>query len=203
MATDAGGTHSQKVEVHLGETAQPTKGKSPEEVYGQMPARFLPKEGYELIGSLVKVDPTLAKHLTKLLKGVELTPDEDSPTGYREKQIPGVIAFCNNDGVEKISDFLSLHINTPLSYKERGYSATGTAGKLAKQFNKDIAANFERWEITNPSLIPQIVSLVFQFIRAAQGQSSDLPEGLLSGGALRPKAAESPTLKVEKGRIGV
>ena len=195
-------SHSQKMEVHL-EGAIKDKEKAEAENYPQMPQRFLPKEGYELIGTLVKVDPTLAKYLYRLLKGKELSPDEDSPTGYKERMLEGVNPFCNDDGVEKITDFLLLHVNTPLSYKEKGQTAAQTAGHLAKQFNKDLAANFERWNVQNPSLIPQLVALVFQFIRAAQGQSTNLPEGLLSGGALRPKGGNENNIKPEKGRVGI
>lgn len=190
-------THSQKVEVHLGEKEHE---KEAGEYRPQVPPRFMPKEGYELIGSLVKTDPTLAKTLFKLLKGKELTPDENSPTGYAEKAIPGAKAFCNGDGVEKITDFLLLHINTPLSYKERGYTAVDTAKKITKQFIKDIAANFEHWEIANPSLIPQLAAVVFQFIRTSQGQHGELPEDLLSGGALRPKG-QAEMQQAKKSRL--
>ncbi|MEM3828168.1 MAG: hypothetical protein QXP36_02995 [Conexivisphaerales archaeon] len=179
----------QKVDVHIEKETQ--KEKEKEEIYPQMPPRFIPKEGYELIGSLVKVDPTLAKYLFKLLKGAELVPDENSPTGYSERKLDGVEPFCNEDGVDKIMDLILLHINTPLSYKEKGQTSSYVAGQIAKQFIKDTAANFERWEIKNPSLIPQLAAIVFQFIRAAQGQNTELPEGLLSGGALRPISTES------------
>lgn len=189
MAQGEQATHSQKVEVNVEAKG---RGKAEEESYPQVPARFLPKEGYELIGSLVKTDPILAKTLFKLLKGKEIVADEDSPSGYKEKQIPGAHAFCNGDGVEKITDFLILHINTPLSYKERGFTASQAAKQISKQFEKDIAANFKRWEVENPSLIPQLVAVVYQFVRAAQGQHGELTEDLLSGGALRPKAPESP-----------
>lgn len=203
------GSPTQKMEVHI-EKPSP-KEKSEEENYPQMPQRFIPKEGYELIGSLVKVDPTLAKYLFKFLKGAELVPDEDSPTGYKEKKLIGVKAFCNVDGVEKISDLLLLHINTPLSYKEKdsfgkgqGQTPSMIAGKIAKQFIKDTAANFSRWEIANPSLIPQIAALMFEFIKAAQGQHTELPEGILSGGALRPRGPEPANpAKAARGRITI
>ncbi|MEM0106937.1 MAG: hypothetical protein QXS81_01145 [Candidatus Micrarchaeaceae archaeon] len=177
---------SQKVEVNIEKEKESSKQKI--ENYPQMPPHFIPKEGYELIGTLVKVDPTLAKYLFKLLKGAELVPDENSPTGFREQKLKGVEPFCNDDGVDKITDLILLHINTPLSYKEKGQTPSQIAGQIAKQFIKDTAANFEHWEIQNPSLIPQIAAVVFQFIKAAQGQNTDLPEGLLSGGALRPPA---------------
>ncbi|MEM0148285.1 MAG: hypothetical protein QXY10_01680 [Candidatus Micrarchaeaceae archaeon] len=192
---------SQKVDVHI--EGEKSTSKQNEEIYPQMPPHFIPKEGYELIGTLVKVDPTLAKYLFKLLKGAELVPDENSPTGYHEQKLNGVEAFCNNDGVDKISDLLLLHINTPLSYKEKGQSPSQIAGQIAKQFIKDTAANFEHWEIKNPSLIPQIAAVVFQFIKAAQGQNTELPEGLLAGGALRPKINEPILPKQPKGRLSI
>ncbi|MEM3199664.1 MAG: hypothetical protein QXD11_02900 [Candidatus Micrarchaeaceae archaeon] len=179
---------SQKVEVNI-EKEEPSKQNI--ENYPQVPPHFIPKEGYELIGTLVKVDPILAKYLFKLLKGAELVPDENSPTGYREQKLKGVEPFCNDDGVDKITDLILLHINTPLSYKEKGQTPSQIAGQIAKQFIKDTAANFEHWEIQNPSLIPQIAAIVFQFIKASQAQHTDLPEGLLSGGALRPPVTES------------
>jgi hypothetical protein len=188
---DKGPSSSSKVEVHVGEN-QPAQKETERADYPQMPARFIPKEGYELIGSLVKVDPTLAKYLFKFLKGTELVPDEESPTGYRENKMKGVEAFCNQDGTDKITDLILLHINTPLSYKEgvkTGQPPSMIAGAIAKQFIKDVAANFERWEIKNPSLIPQLAALLFEFVKASQGQQTDLPEGLLSGGALRPRGA--------------
>jgi hypothetical protein len=64
------------------------------------------------------------------------------------------------------------------------------AGNIAKQFIKDVAANYERWEISNPSLIPQLAAVIFNYIKAAQGQQTELPEGLLNGGALRPKTEQ-------------
>lgn len=183
---------SAKVEVHV-EKEKPANAAK-EESYAQLPPRFMPKEGYELIGTLVKSDPILTKYLLRLLKGVELIQDEDSPTGFREKEIRGTKTFCNSDGVDKIIDFVILHINTPLSYKEgnmyNSQPPSQIAGKIAKQFIKDLAANYERWDINNPSLIPQIAALLFNYVKAAQGQQTELPEGLLAGGALRPKTVE-------------
>jgi len=193
MATPIAPSSSSKVEVHLGEVS-PSK-KEEENVYPQIPPRFIPKEGYELIGSLVKVDPVLTKLLIKFLKGAELVPDEDSPTGYRLEKLNGVEPFCNDDGSDKIMNLILLHINTPLSYKEGkfGQPPSVIAGMIAKQFIKDTAANYERWGINNPSLIPQIASLVFQFIKASQAQNTELPEGLLGGGALSPRAEPLPS----------
>jgi len=204
MASSSAPSSSSKVEVHVGEV--PPAAKEEEKIYPQIPPRFIPKEGYELIGSLVKVDPVLAKLLIKFLKGAELVPDEDSPTGYKIERIKGVEAFCNDDGSDKIMDLILLHINTPLSYKEGklGQPPSVIAGMIAKQFIKDTAANYERWGINNPSLIPQIASLVFQFIKAAQAQNTELPEGLLGGGALRPKAEPPPhSPKNLRGRIQI
>jgi hypothetical protein len=154
--------------------------------------RFIPKEGYELIGSLVKVDPVLAKHLLKLLKGTDLVADDDSPTGYSESAIEGAKPFCNADGVEKITDFIIIHINTPLSYKEGKLALPPSqiAKEIAKQFIKDFAANYQRWDIQNPSLIPEISSIMFQYLKASQGQQGELPEQLLAGGALKQRAQE-------------
>jgi hypothetical protein len=136
------------------------------------------QEGYELIDALVKVNPISANLLLKLLKGTTLVPDEGSPTGYKEEKLKGVKVFCNNDGVDKILDLLLLHINTPLSYKENSQSPSQIAGQIAKQFIKDIAANFEHWEISNPSLIPQLAEIIFQFIKTAQVQNTKLTESL-------------------------
>jgi hypothetical protein len=183
---DRGAAPSQKVEVHVGES-KPQKEKMEEETYPNLPPRFLPREGYELVGSLVRVNKEMTESLLKLLKGTELVQNDESPTGYSEVGIKGVKPFCNADGVIKVLSFITLHVNTPLSYREKGQTATLTAGELAKQFNKDIAANYEHWEIHNPSLIPQLVAIAFQFIRAAQGQNTELPEDLLAGGALRPR----------------
>jgi len=204
MASSSAPSSSSKVEVHLGEV--PPAAKEEEKIYPQIPPRFIPKEGYELIGSLVKVDPVLTKLLIKFLKGTELVPDEDSPTGYRLEKLNGIEPFCNDDGSDKIMDLILLHINTPLSYKEGklGQPPSMIAGMIAKQFIKDTAANYERWGINNPSLIPQIASLVFQFIKAAQAQNTELPEGLLGGGALRPKAEPlPPSQKNLRGRIQI
>jgi len=116
MATPTAPTSSSKVEVHLGE--MPSTAKEEEKIYPQIPPRFIPKEGYELIGSLVKVDPTLTKLLIKFLKGADLVPDEDSTTGYRMEKLKDVEPFCNDDGAEKIMNLILLHINTPLSYRD-------------------------------------------------------------------------------------
>jgi len=204
MATPIAPSSSSKVEVHLGEVPPTTKEE--EKIYPQIPPRFIPKEGYELIGSLVKVDPVLTKLLIKFLKGAELVPDEDSPTGYRLEKLNGIEPFCNDDGSDKIMNLILLHINTPLSYREGkfGQPPSVIAGMIAKQFIKDTAANYERWGINNPSLIPQIASLVFQFIKASQAQNTELPEGLLGGGALRPKAEPPPpSPKNLRGRIQI
>jgi len=203
MATPIAPTSSSKVEVHLGEAPSAT---TKEEIYPQIPPRFIPKEGYELIGSLVKVDPVLTKLLIKFLKGAELIPDEDSPTGYRMEKLKDIEPFCNDDGSDKIMNLILLHINTPLSYKEGkfGQPPSAIAGMIAKQFIKDTAANYERWGINNPSLIPQIASLVFQFIKASQAQNTELPEGLLGGGALRPRAEPPPpSPKTLKNRLQI
>lgn len=189
---------SAKVELHLEAQKNQATQNQPES-YPNLPPRFLPKEGYELIGALVKVDPTLTKYLLKFLKGAELVPDENSPTGYREQQIKGANPFCNDDGVDKITDLILIHINTPMSYKE-GYKSnpqppSQIAGNIAKQFIKDVAANYERWEIKNPSLIPQLAAIIFDYIKAAQGQQTELPEGLLNGGALRPKSENNENSK--------
>lgn len=190
MPSGSAPSSSAKVEVHV-EKEKAAKPESTTESFPQLPPRFIPKEGYELIGALVKVDPTLTKYALRLLKGTELVPDENSPTGYKEEKIRGAEAFCNNDGVDKITDLILLHINTPLSYKEGNrfnpQPPSQIAGNVAKQFIKDIAANYERWDIKNPSLIPQLAAILFNYIKAAQGQQTDLPEGLLSGGALRPR----------------
>jgi len=192
MATPIAPTSSSKVEVHLGE--MPSAAKEEEKIYPPIPPRLIPKEGYELIGSLIKVDQTLTKLLIKFLKGAELVPDEDSTTGYRMEKLKDVEPFCNDDGAEKIMNLILLHINTPLSYRDGkfGQPPSIVAGMIAKQFIKDTAANYERWDIKNPTLIPQIASLIFQFIRASQAQNTELPEGLLSGGALRPRAEPPP-----------
>jgi len=204
MATPIAPSSSSKVEVHLGEV--PPSKKEEENVYPQIPPRFIPKEGYELIGSLVKVDPVLTKLLIKFLKGAELVPDEDSTTGYRIEKLKDVEPFCNDDGADKIMNLILLHINTPLSYRDGkfGQPPSVVAGMIAKQFIKDTAANYERWGINNPSLIPQIASLVFQFIRASQAQNTELPEGLLGGGALSPRAEPlPPSSKIFKNKIEI
>ncbi len=193
-----------KVEVNVAKEPESKSQESVANTYPQLIPRFIPKEGYELIGTLVKVDPTLAKYMLKLLKGTELVPDEHSPTGYSEKPIPGAEPFCNPDGVDKIIDMILVHINTPLSYKEGkfGQPPSQIAGNIAKQFIKDLAANYDRWKIKNPSLIPQLAAILFNYIKAAQGQQSELPDGLFGGGALQPRASEQSNItKSLKGRV--
>lgn len=194
-----------KVEVHLDKEA-PAKHDA-DSTSQQLPPRFIPKEGYELIGALIKVDPILTKYLLKLLKGTELVPDEDSPSGYTEREIKGTHPFCNNDGTDKIIDLVMIHINTPLTYRESNkfnpQPPSQISGSISKQFIKDVAANYERWEVQNPSLIPQISAILFNYIKAAQGQQTELPEGLLSGGALHPKNEQQMEARKSKGRISL
>lgn len=192
-------TPRQQVQVNIA----PGTGEASKKEYYQPEQKFLPKEAYALMGQLIKVDDRFGKIIVRLLLGHEVIDDEDSPTGYRLRKMDKVTPFCNEDGFEKIADFLLLHLSVPLSYMESEHSPMAHAAEISMQLIKDIAANFEQWEVSNPSLIPQLASAAYSFIIAVQGQHTELLEDMTGGGLLNKPKEPEPVIQQRRGRFGV
>lgn len=155
----------------------------------QPPPRFLPREAYELLAALIKVDERLAKSFIQLLLGKSYIRTEEGEELRSLTDGAGNHAkpFCNWDGFVKLSQLLLLHVGTPLSYSV-GQSPRLHAAETGRQVIRDIAANFDIWEISTPSLIPQISAIFYEYVFNTQAQSTDMMKDMTGGGLLAPHA---------------
>jgi len=195
-----------KQEVNIVLPNDVTKKNLDKNLTTTLPKNYLPAEGYELLGSLLKKDKELTKLLYSLLLASRVETDTTGNGEYILSPIPNRQPMFNRDGTDNIITILLVHLSTPLSYLQQGQSPVRHAEEVSKQLILDIAANFQRWDLKNPSLIPQLAGIFFRFILSSEGQSDSLIKDTTQSGMfnrsqdMQNKEAERPKTNLFKQR---